>query len=56
MSIPKDNPKGKSRKTYEKPDIVYREIIEIVSGSCDVQDPVNGKTGVGDNCTTIGSG
>ena len=43
------------RKPYEKPIITHREIIEGIAGGCDSEHPVNGKTGVGDNCTMTGS-
>jgi hypothetical protein len=43
------------RKPYEKPTITYRELMESIAGPCEPGDPVNGKTGSGDNCTVIGS-
>jgi hypothetical protein len=43
------------KSTYEKPAVVHRELMESIAGTCDAQDPVNGKTGVGDNCTVTNS-
>jgi hypothetical protein len=40
---------------YEKPAVVHRELMESIAGMCDSQDPVNGKTGAGDNCTVTNS-
>ena len=40
---------------YEKPAVVHRELMESIAGTCDTADPVNGKTGSGDNCTTTNS-
>ena len=43
---------NRERMAYEKPAVVYRELLESIAGTCDTNDPVNGKTGSGDNCTT----
>jgi hypothetical protein len=43
------------KKTYEKPAVVHREPMETIAGTCDGSDPVNGKTGVADQCTMIGT-
>jgi hypothetical protein len=40
---------------YEKPAVIHRELMESIAGTCDANDPVNGKTGSGDNCTTTNS-
>lgn len=40
-----------SKKTYEKPAVVYRQVMETVAGACSDADPTNGKTGTGDTCT-----
>lgn len=40
---------------YEKPAIVHSEVLESIAGVCDTEDPVNGKTGVGDTCTVVSS-
>jgi hypothetical protein len=47
------NPDNKS--VYEKPAVIHRELMESIAGTCDSQDPVNGKTGVDDNCTITSS-
>jgi hypothetical protein len=43
------------KKVYEKPAVVHRQLMESIAGTCDAQDPVNGKTGTGDNCTNTSS-
>ena len=43
------------KKSYEKPAVVHREFMESIAGVCDEQDPVNGKTGTLDTCTTLSS-
>lgn len=43
------------KKTYERPAVIHRELMESIAGVCDTQDPVNGKTGTGDTCTTTSS-
>jgi hypothetical protein len=43
------------KKTYERPAVIHRELMESIAGTCDTTDPVNGKTGVGDTCTTTSS-
>jgi hypothetical protein len=48
-------PGREERLAYEKPAIVHRELLESIAGTCDTSDPVNGKTGSGDNCTTANS-
>ena len=40
---------------YEKPEVIHRELLESIAGTCDAADPINGKTGTGDDCTTISS-
>jgi hypothetical protein len=60
MSILEQKPAKKNgikpnRKAYEKPAVSHREVMESIAGGCDSTHPVNGKTGVGDNCTSIGS-
>ena len=47
--------KPENKSTYEKPAIIHRELMESVAGTCDSADPVNGKTGTGDTCTTLSS-
>ena len=40
------------KKTYEKPAVIHRELMESIAGVCDTQDPVNGKEGAPtDTCT-----
>jgi hypothetical protein len=34
---------------YQKPSVVHRELMESIAGTCDTNEPVNGKTGSGDN-------
>jgi hypothetical protein len=43
----------KEKKTYEKPQIVHRQVLEAIAGACQQNDPVNGKAGA--PCTTINS-
>jgi hypothetical protein len=43
------------KKSYEKPAVIHRELMESIAGTCDTQDPVNGKTGTGDTCTVASS-
>jgi len=43
------------RKPYTKPAVIHREIMESIAGGCESTHPVNGKVGVSDNCTMIGS-
>jgi hypothetical protein len=47
--------KPSKKMPYEKPAVVHRELMESIAGMCDSQDPVNGKTGAGDNCTVTNS-
>lgn len=47
--------KNPGKLPYEKPAVVHRELMESIAGTCDSTDPVNGKTGVGDNCTVANS-
>ena len=45
-------PTAKNEKlAYEKPAVIYRQVMESVAGACSETDPTNGKTGSGDNCT-----
>jgi hypothetical protein len=44
-----------NKKPYQKPAVIHRELMESIAGTCDAQDPVNGKTGSGDNCTVTSS-
>ena len=46
---------NEQKKPYEKPAIVHRQVMESVAGACEAADPVNGKTGSGDNCTSTSS-
>lgn len=45
----------KDKKTYEKPAVIHRQVMESVAGACSEQDPTNGKTGSGDLCTITSS-
>jgi len=47
--------KKSDKKTYEKPAVVYTQVMETVAGACSTTDPVNGKTGTGDTCTAVNS-
>ncbi len=48
----KHSDNNKTRRPYEKPAVVHREMMEAIAGLCDATgDPVNAKTGVGDGCT-----
>ena len=44
-----------TKKAYEKPAVIHRQVMEAIAGSCPEEDPINGKEGVGDMCTTINS-
>ncbi|GAG03121.1 unnamed protein product [marine sediment metagenome] len=44
-----------NKSVYEKPAVIHRELMESIAGTCDTGDPVNGKTGVDDNCTVVNS-
>ena len=51
----KKNKKGKNKKKgYEKPAVIYSQELEGFAGTCD-SDPINGKTGTGDQCTIVGN-
>jgi hypothetical protein len=52
MSKPKVK---KEKSAYEKPAVIHRQVMESVAGACSDADPINGKTGVGDQCTQISS-
>lgn len=43
------------KKQYEKPAVIHTQVLESVAGACEIQDPVNGKTGSGTGCSTISS-
>jgi hypothetical protein len=43
--------KPENKSVYVKPAVIHRELMESIAGTCDSQDPVNGKTGVEDECT-----
>ena len=43
------------KQPYQKPAVVHRELMESIAGTCDTNDPVNGKVGTGDNCTVTSS-
>jgi len=45
--------KRREKKTYEKPQIVHRQMLEAMAGVCQQSDPINGKAGAG--CTVINS-
>jgi hypothetical protein len=47
--------KPSKKLSYEKPAGVHRELMESIAGTCDTNDPVNGKVGTNDNCTTTNS-
>ncbi len=47
--------KPESKSVYEKPAVIHRELMESIAGTCDSSDPVNGKTGVDDECTVVNS-
>lgn len=54
MKSPKQkNSKPVIRKTYEKPAVVHRELLEGLASSCGTADPVGGKeSGPGWACST----
>jgi hypothetical protein len=43
------------KEAYEKPAVIHRQVMESIAGACSDSDPVNGKTGTGDNCTVLNS-
>ncbi len=45
--------KRRKKKTYEKPQIVHRQVLEAIAGVCQQSDPINGKAGA--DCTVINS-
>ncbi len=45
----------KQKKTYTKPAVIHRQVMESIAGACDAADPINGKTGSGDPCTAVSS-
>jgi len=47
--------KQTAKKTYEKPAIVHRQILESIAGACPVADPTNGKTGGDGACVVVNS-
>jgi hypothetical protein len=47
--------KPDNKSVYEKPAVIHRELMESIAGTCDSQDPVNGKTGIDDECTVVNS-
>lgn len=44
---------NQKKKTYEKPQIVHRQVLEAIAGVCQQSDPINGKAGT--DCTVINS-
>ena len=42
------------KKAYEKPAVIYRQVLETVANACD-EAGANGKTGINDLCTVLNS-
>jgi hypothetical protein len=45
----------KEKKTYEKPAVIYTQVMETVAGVCDTEFPGNGKTGNDSQCSQVNS-
>lgn len=46
--------KNTIKKEYEKPAVIYTQVMESIAGACNETD-ANGKTGNGDSCQTTNS-
>ena len=47
--------KRNEKKTYEKPAVIYTQVMESIAGACPVDGPMPGKTGNDNQCTITNS-